>query len=346
MEALLDMNTDELKMLMAELGQPSCRAAQLFKGFSQGKAPCEMSNIPSALVHKLGAIKMGGASILKKLVGKDGTRKYLFSLEDGNIVEGVLMQYRYGNTVCISTQVGCAMGCAFCASTLEGRVRNLRPGEMLAEVLCVNKDAEQDGLEKVSNIVLMGSGEPLDNFDNVVKFLHLLNAPEGLNISMRNISLSTCGLVDKIYSLAQLHLGITLSISLHAPNDDIRRQTMPVAKVWPIEKLIEAARMYVKTTGRRVIFEYTLIKGVNDSRDNATELAGRLRGMQCHVNLIPLNKVKERKFDKATDLQITEFEKRLRQLGISCSVRREMGSDIAGACGQLRRSSLGGEGEI
>ena len=343
MEALLDMNTDELKMLMAELGQPSFRAAQLFKGFSQGKAPCEMSNIPSALVHKLGAIKMGGASILKKLVGKDGTRKYLFSLEDGNIVEGVLMQYRYGNTVCISTQVGCAMGCAFCASTLEGKVRNLRPGEMLAEVLCVNKDAEQDGLEKVSNIVLMGSGEPLDNFDNVVKFLHLLNAPEGLNISMRNISLSTCGLVDKIYSLAQLHLGITLSISLHAPNDDIRRQTMPVAKVWPIEKLIEAARMYVKTTGRRVIFEYTLIKGVNDSRDNATELAGRLRG---HVNLIPLNKVKERKFDKATDLQIAEFEKRLRQLGISCSVRREMGSDIAGACGQLRRSSLGEEGEI
>lgn len=250
MEALLDMNTDELKMLMAELGQPSFRAAQLFKGFSQGKAPCEMSNIPSALVHKLGAVKMGGAGILKKLVGKDGTRKYLFSLEDGNIVEGVLMQYRYGNTVCISTQVGCAMGCAFCASTLEGKIRNLRPGEMLAEVLCVNKDAEQDGLEKVSNIVLMGSGEPLDNFDNVVKFLHLVNAPEGLNISMRNISLSTCGLVDKIYSLAQLHLGITLSISLHAPNDDIRRQTMPVAKVWPIEKLIEAARMYVKTTGR------------------------------------------------------------------------------------------------
>ena len=340
MTALLDMTLPQLKELMQSWGEPAFRAVQITQGLARGEAPCEIKNIPQSLRRRLEECPLGGAKIHKKLISADGTRKYLFMLEDGNIVEGVLMRYNYGNTVCISTQVGCAMGCTFCASTLEGKVRDLMPGEMLSEVLCVNRDAVQSGIGKVTNIVLMGSGEPLDNMDNVVAFLHLVNAPEGINIGMRNISLSTCGLVDKIYALAELHLGITLSVSLHAPNDEIRRRTMPVARAYSMEQLLEAARHYIKATGRRVIFEYTLIKGINDSRENAAELAGKLRGMQCHVNLIALNKVDERHLDSAEPAKMSVFEKTLRQHNISCSVRKERGSDIAGACGQLRRRYL------
>ena len=340
MTALLDMTLPQLKELMQSWGEPAFRAVQITQGLARGEAPCEIKNIPQSLRRRLEEYPLGGVKIHKKLISADGTRKYLFMLEDGNIVEGVLMRYNYGNTVCISTQVGCAMGCTFCASTLEGKVRDLMPGEMLSEVLCVNRDAVQSGIGKVTNIVLMGSGEPLDNMDNVVAFLHLVNAPEGINIGMRNISLSTCGLVDKIYALAELHLGITLSVSLHAPNDEIRRRTMPVARAYSMEQLLAAARHYIKATGRRVIFEYTLIKGINDSRENAAELAGKLRGMQCHVNLIALNKVDERHLDSAEPAKMSVFEKTLRQHNISCSVRKERGSDIAGACGQLRRRYL------
>jgi 23S rRNA (adenine2503-C2)-methyltransferase len=237
------------------------------------------------------------------------------------------------------------MGCVFCASTLEGKVRNLEPGEMLSQVLNINRDACEAGFGNLTNIVLMGSGEPLDNMDNVLKFFELVNCSEGINIGMRNISLSTCGLVDKIYMLAEKRLGITLSISLHAPNDEIRRKSMPIAKRYSIDQLIKATRDYVKSTGRRVIFEYTLINNLNDSIENAKELAERLRGMQCHVNLIPLNAVKERDLSASNRDNIAKFENTLTKLGISCSLRREMGSDISGACGQLRRRYLN-EGEL
>lgn len=337
---LLDMNVQELTDFVKSIGLPAYRATQIFQGFAQGKCIKEISNISNDLKIKLEEYGFGGVNIHEKLISKDGTRKYLFALEDGNIVEGVLMQYKHGNTVCISTQVGCAMGCTFCASTLGGKVRDLTPGEMLSEVLCVNRDAIQSGIGKLSNIVLMGSGEPLDNMDNVLKFFELVNCPEGINIGMRSISLSTCGLVDKIYKLAELKLGITLSISLHAPNDEIRKQTMPIAKKYSIQELVSAAREYVKQTGRRVIFEYTLIKGVNDSEENAVELSKLLKGMQCHVNLIPLNSVKERTLSASTANNVTMFERKLKELGTSCSVRREMGSDISGACGQLRRRYL------
>ncbi len=334
---LLDMNLQELTQFIKSMGLPEYRAKQIFQGFAQGKTLQEISNISKELKTTLEQYGFGGVKIYDKLISKDGTRKYLFALEDGNVVEGVLMQYKYGNTVCISTQVGCAMGCTFCASTLGGKVRDLTPGEMLSEVLTVNRDAVKSGIGKISNIVLMGSGEPLDNMDNVLKFFQLVNCSEGINIGMRNISLSTCGLVDKIYELAQLKLGITLSISLHAPNDEIRMRTMPIARKYSIEKLINAARNYVKQTGRRVIFEYTLIKGVNDSKENASELSNLLKGMQCHVNLIPLNSVKERKLISSDADSVALFEQELKKLGTSCSVRREMGSDISGACGQLRR---------
>lgn len=337
---LLDMSIDELKEYMVSIGQPQFRALQLFQGFAKGKTIDEMSNIPKQMREQLNDYGFGGVKIHDKLISKDGTRKYLFILQDGNIVEGVLMQYKYGNTACISTQVGCAMGCVFCASTLEGKVRNLEPGEMLSQVLTINRDAVESGIGNLTNIVLMGSGEPLDNMENVLKFFQLVNCPEGINIGMRNISLSTCGLVDKIYLLAEKRLGITLSISLHAPNDEIRKQSMPIAKRYNIEQLIEATRAYVKATGRRVIFEYTLIKDLNDSVENAKELASRLKGMQCHVNLIPLNSVKERNLSASNHDNILQFENTLKKLGISCSLRREMGSDISGACGQLRRRYL------
>ena len=269
----------------------------------------------------------------------DGTEKYLYELDDGNLIEGVLMRYHHGNTLCLSTQIGCPMGCAFCASTLEGCVRSLTPAEMLGQIIAVNRRLNGDG--RVGNVVLMGSGEPLDNYDNVMKFLRLMNDARGLNMSLRGVSLSTCGLVPNMYRLADEGLPVTLSVSLHAPNDEIRRKLMPVARAYAMEDVLAACRNYVDKTGRRVIFEYAMVGDMNCEMAHADELAHRLRGLQCHVNLIPLNEVKERDALKApTPAQVERFMKRLEERHISVTRRREMGDDIQGACGQLRRHTL------
>lgn len=340
---LFSMDIQEMETLMMGLGQPRFRGRQVFEWLSRGEKPEGMTNLPKVLREKLGALAQDGAVIDEKRVSaKDGTVKYLFALSDGNLVEGVLMRYRYGNTLCISTQVGCNMGCAFCASTLEGCVRNLTPGEMLSFVTAVEKDCppEEGRSRSVTNIVLMGSGEPLDNYDNVLKFLRLVSAAEGMNISPRNISLSTCGLVEKMERLAAEAPHVTLSVSLHAPNDEIRNRLMPVNKAYPMEKVLAAAREYAEATGRRVIFEYALIKDVNAGQKQAVELASRLRGTNCHVNLIPLNHVEERNLMGVTRAEAEQFANWLEQRGVSATVRREMGTDIEGACGQLRRRVL------
>ncbi len=340
---LSDMNQEELQALMTSLGEPKFRAAQVYAWLSKGCRPQEMQNLPKSLRSRLDMIPYGGAEIYETRVSeKDGTRKYLFSLEDGNLVEGVLMRYNYGNTLCISTQVGCRMGCAFCASTLEGCVRNLHPGEMLGFISCVEKDVPpaEGSVRTVTNIVLMGSGEPLDNYDNVVRFLRMVSDPNGKGISPRNISLSTCGLVPLIYRFMQEAPHVTLSVSLHAPNDRIRDQIMPVNKAYPVAELLGAAKAYADTTGRRVIFEYALIDGLNADESAAEELASRLRGINCHVNLIPLNHVEERQLRGVTRKQAEQFAQWLEKRRVSATIRREMGADIQGACGQLRRSVL------
>lgn len=332
----------ELEELFSSWGEPKYRARQVFEWISRGANPRDMTNIPKSLREKLDTLPFGTVETVKRLVSqKDGTVKYLFKLHDGNLIEGVLMKYKYGNTLCISTQVGCNMGCAFCASTLEGCARNLEAGEMLFEVLAVEnekeKDEKADGQRRVTNIVLMGSGEPLDNYDNVVRFLKLVSEQGGICISQRNISLSTCGLVDKIKRLPNDGIHVTLSVSLHAPNNEIRSKLMPVNRAYPIETVLNAAKEYADKTGRRVIFEYSLIKGVNDGKEHAIELSKRLRGMNCHVNIIPLNSVKERNLTGTTRREAQDFCKMLGKMNISATVRREMGADIDGACGQLRR---------
>ena len=340
---LADMTKEELLELMSSLGEPKYRASQVYAWLSKGCRPQEMSNLPKSLRDRLSLIPYGGASIFETRISeKDGTRKYLFSLEDGNLVEGVLMRYNYGNTLCISTQVGCRMGCAFCASTLEGCVRNLQPGEMLSFISCVEKDVppEEGEARTVTNIVLMGSGEPLDNYENVVLFLKMVSDAEGKNISPRNISLSTCGLAPLMRRFMQEAPHVTLSVSLHAPNDLIRSQIMPVNKAYPIGEVLAAAKDYADTTGRRVIFEYALIDGLNADESAADELARRLRGINCHVNLIPLNHVEERHLQGVTRRQAEQFAQWLEKRRISATIRREMGADIQGACGQLRRSVL------
>ena len=264
----------------------------------------------------------------------DGTRKYLVKLDDGNIVECVAMFYKHGITVCISCQVGCAMGCKFCASTIGGRVRNLSAGEILDQVICVQKDVG----ERISNIVMMGIGEPLDNFDNVIKFLKNVNHEHGLNIGYRHISLSTCGLVDKIYKLSEYNFPLTLSISLHAPTDEIRKKIMPVANKYSIEQLFEACRKYIENNSRRISFEYAIIKGVNDSKECALILAEKVKNMLCHINLIPVNNVEENEFVKPDKVGINKFKAVLESKGINVTVRRELGSDISASCGQLRRA--------
>ena len=337
---LTSMSIPELAGLMEELGQPKFRARQVFEWISRGKRPQEMTNLPKELRDKLDTLHYGGASIYDKRVSaKDGTIKYLFQLEDGNIVEGVLMSYHYGNTMCISTQVGCRMGCAFCASTLEGCIRNLEAGEMLSFIACAEKDVPHgdDKKRTVTNIVLMGSGEPLDNYDEVVKFLRLVSAPEGMNISPRNISISTCGLVPKIDELARRNLQLTLSVSLHAPNDAVRDRIMPVNKAYPSQELIEACRRYYDATSRRISFEYAMIAGVNDSRENAKELLRRMKGLPCHFNLIPLNHVEESPLKPSSREAVALFQKTLEDGGIPATVRRTLGGDIDASCGQLRR---------
>ncbi len=346
-DCLLGYSLPELEVWLKEQGEKAFRAKQLYGWLQKGADFDEMRNLPATFRDKLKETERAqGVSIIKTLRSeKDGTEKYLFSLHDGNVVEGVLMRYHYGNTLCISSQVGCRMGCAFCASTLEGRVRDLTPGEMLGEVVTVNALHSEGDKRGVTNIVMMGSGEPLDNYDNVIKFLKLVSAPEGLNISLRNISVSTCGLCDRMDELAQLKLPITLSISLHATTDEARQKIMPVAKKYSVSRLLKACRDYVDIVGRRIVFEYALIEGVNTSLEDADRLADLLRGLLCHVNLIPLNDVKERNLSAPSQKGIEAFQKRLEERGISVTRRREMGADIEGACGQLRRKHLETEGQ-
>ncbi len=341
---LLSMDSGELlEWVTEELKESKFRAGQIAQWLNRGAEIDEMTNLSAALRTRMKEMAVANpVTIHKSFRSKlDGTEKFLFQLTDGNLIEGVIMRYHYGDTLCVSTQVGCRMGCAFCASTLEGRVRNLTAGEILGQVVAVNRYIQhEEAGRRVHNIVLMGSGEPFDNYDNVVKFLRLVNSPSGLNISMRNISLSTCGLVGRIYDFAREGLPLTLSLSLHAPNDEIRQKIMPVAHAYAYEDVIAACRHYSEVTGRRVVFEYALIRDVNCEVRHAEELARRLRGMRCHVNLIPLNDVPERKLMAPSRQTVEAFLKRLELKKISATVRREMGADIDGACGQLRRSYL------
>jgi len=342
---LLSMTFEELSDWMKAQGEAKFRAKQLYDWLQRGAEFDEMSNLAKPLREKLKAEAIANPIVIREVfVSKlDGTEKYLYELPDGNIIEGVLMRYHHGNTLCLSTQVGCRMGCAFCASTLEGCVRSLTPGEMLGQIIAANRRLNGDG--RVGNVVLMGSGEPLDNYDNVVKFLRLMSDERGLNMSLRGVSLSTCGLVPNMYRLAEEGLPVTLSISLHAPNDEVRRKLMPVAKAYKMDEVLDACRNYIDKTGRRVIFEYALVGDTNCELSQADELARRLRGMQCHVNLIPLNEVKERGLKAPTQAQVEAFMKRLEERHISVTRRREMGDDIQGACGQLRRHALGKDQE-
>ena len=320
------MDSVELEQLLIEMGEPKFRAKQLFEWIHGKHAAdfAEMTNLPRT-------------EAVRKLVSqKDGTRKYLFALENGSVIESVLMKYEYGNTVCISTQAGCRMGCQFCASTLDGVERNLTAGEMLSQVYEIQKDCG----ERVSGVVLMGSGEPLDNYENVLKFLRLINDRKGQNMGQRHITLSTCGLIDKIYELAEENLQITLAVSLHAPNDGIRNSIMPISRANPMDTLLSACRAYAEKTKRRITFEYAMMQGVNDSDACARELAGRLRHMLCHVNLIPVNDVKERAFVKSSDERVRRFAAILQDNSVETTVRRRLGSDIDAACGQLRRGYL------
>ena len=336
---LKDLTFDELELFLKENGEPKFRAKQIFSWLHKGVVSFEeMTDISKrtaqTLSEKCFISKLG---IREKYVSKiDGTVKYLFSLEDGNCIESVVMRYKHGLSLCISSQVGCRMGCGFCASTIGGLYRNLTAGEILNQVIFAKKDVG----ERISNIVMMGIGEPLDNYDNVIKFLHNVNNPHGLNIGYRHISLSTCGRVDGIYRLAEEELPVTLSVSLHAPNDEIRNAIMPVNRKYPVDKLIKACRDYIKKTSRRISFEYSLISGVNDSTENAKELAGLLKGMLCHVNLIPVNHVEERDFHKGKREDIERFARTLNNLGINATIRRELGSDISASCGQLRKKVL------
>ena len=334
------MNITELEDLLKELGEPKFRAKQIFDWLHAKQVDSfeEMTNLSKGLREKLSeTASINGVEIVRKLVSQiDGTRKYLFALSDGAIIESVLMKYEHGNTVCISTQVGCRMGCKFCASTLDGVERGLTAGEMLSQIYAIQKDCG----ERVHGTGLMGSGEPLDNYDNVVKFLRLINDPKGQNMGQRHITLSTCGLVDRMYDLAEEDLQITLAVSLHAPNDGIRTQTMPIAKVYSMDKLLQACRDYADKTKRRITFEYALIHGVNDGDEHAWELVKKLRDMLCHVNLIPVNDVKERNYVKSTADRVKRFAGILNENGVETTVRRKLGSDIDAACGQLRRSHM------
>ena len=337
---LSDLTFVEMQDYVKGLSLPAFRGEQLFDAIYSGKTLDEISNLPKG-IKEIVAKDYPKYKIAKKFVGKDETEKYIIEYEDGNIVECVLMKYKYGYTICLSTQVGCRMGCKFCASTLGGRIRDLTAGEILAPVLLVNREKGGSRKErKITNVVLMGSGEPLDNYDNVIKFLELVTSAKGLNISERNISLSTCGIVDKIYALAELKKNITLTISLHATTDEKRREIMPIANKYSISEILKACKYYFEKTGRKIYFEYTLIKGINDSDKDAENLGKLLKGFLCHVNLIPLNPVKERSLVSTGRLFAYKFMDKLKERGVSATVRRTMGEDIEGACGQLRNKIL------
>ncbi len=337
MRDVKSMDLPEVTAFLKELGEPAFRGRQVFQWLHRGATSFdEMTNLSKALREKLAEnCYITVPKVERKQVsGQDGTIKYLWRLRDGNSVETVLMRYHHGNTVCISSQVGCRMGCAFCASTIGGKIRDLTPSEMLDQVLFTQMDSG----EEISNIVLMGIGEPLDNFDTVLRFLTLVNSPEGLNIGMRHISLSTCGLVEKIDKLAQYQLQLTLSVSLHAPDDETRSRIMPVNKSVGVEKLFETCRRYFEVTGRRISYEYAMIDGVNDSDWQADLLAKHLKGTPGHVNLIPLNEVAESPFHPSR--RIRQFQTRLEKQGVTATVRRKLGGDIDASCGQLRRKRM------
>ena len=336
---LKDLTYSELEDFLKENEEPKFRAKQIFSWLHKGVVSFEeMSDISKKTAEKLSEkCFISKLTIREKYVSKiDGTVKYLFSLEDGNCIESVLMRYKHGISLCISSQVGCRMGCAFCASTIGGLYRNLTAGEILNQVIFAQKDIG----ERISNIVMMGIGEPLDNYDNVIKFLKNVNDPLGLNIGYRHISLSTCGRIDGMEKLSREEMPITLSVSLHAPNNKIRNEIMPINKKYPVEELIKACREYIKKTSRRISFEYSLISGINDRPEDARELSLLLKGMLCHVNLIPVNHVEERNFHKGNKEEINRFAKLLNDLGINATIRRELGSDISASCGQLRKKVL------
>lgn len=332
------LTIEELTSEITQMGFPTFRAKQIYSWVQEKCVSSfdEMTNIPAVLRTSLSEkFSFFGCKINTKLVSKiDGTVKYLFELHDGEYVESVVMKYKYGYSICVSSQVGCKMGCTFCASAIGGFVRQLSAGEMISEVFTAQKDL---GV-KINHLVLMGTGEPLDNFDNVMRFIELLTDEKGQNMSIRHISLSTCGIVPKIYELADKKLGLTLSVSLHAPNDEIRSKSMPVNLRYNIDELLSACQYYENKTGRRISFEYAMIKGLNDSDGAATELASRLKGSLCHVNLIPVNNVSERNYEKSTLDRQKRFADILEKNGITATVRRTLGSDINASCGQLRAS--------
>lgn len=337
---LKSMNFNQVKMVMEELGEKAFRAKQIYDWMHTKLVDNfeEMTNLSKALRDKLSDnFELTSLNVVDKRESvKDGTCKFLFELSDNRVIESVLMKYKHGNSVCISSQVGCRMGCRFCASTLGGLERNLTPAEMLDQIYKIQKLSG----ERVSNVVLMGTGEPLDNYDNVLQFIQLLTDENGLNISQRNITVSTCGLVNRIRDLASEEFQITLAISLHAPNDKVRKEIMPIANKYTINEIIDAVTFYYNKTGRRISFEYSLVEGVNDSEDNAKELIHVLRGLNCHVNLIPVNPIKERDFKQTQMRFVQNFKNILEKNRINVTIRREMGSDIDAACGQLRKSYM------
>lgn len=331
---------EELQKEMATIGEKAFRAKQIYEWLHVKLVDHfdEMTNLSKALREKLEEnYEILPVVMLERQISQiDGTNKFLFRLYDGNVVESVLMKYKHGNSICVSTQVGCRMGCKFCASTIGGRIRDLSSGEILAQIMVAQRYLG----ERISNVVLMGSGEPLDNFDNVIKFLKLVNAEYGLNIGQRHITLSTCGIVPKIIELADLNLSITLAISLHAFSDEKRRVIMPIANKYTIAEILDACKYYMNKTGRRITYEYSLVSGVNDSKEDARSLSKLLKDMNGHVNLIPVNEIKENTLKRPSKKTIEDFEGILKAHGIEATVRREMGSDINAACGQLRRSYL------
>ena len=334
---------EELTEFVKELGEKPFRAKQLYQWMHVKLAESldECTNLPKSLKEKLSEYSTYTSLKTVKMLesGIDGTRKYLFGLDDGNVIESVLMKYHHGNSVCISSQVGCRMGCRFCASTLDGLTRNLRPSEMLDQIYRIQRSTG----ERVSNVVVMGSGEPMDNYDNLIRFIRLLSDENGLNISQRNITVSTCGIVPKILKLAEEGLSITLALSLHAPDDETRKTLMPIANSYSLSEVLPACKEYYKKTGRRLTFEYSLVQGVNDNLDEAKRLTALLKDMQGHVNLIPVNPIKERDFKQSNRDAIDAFRGYLEKHGINVTIRREMGRDIGGACGQLRKSYLSEE---
>ena len=339
MKNIKDYNLEELKKEMIELGEKAFRAEQIFKWVHQEKVKTfeEMTNLSLELRKKLEEnYTMCNYKILKKQESKDGTIKYLFDVLDGNAIETVLMRYHHGNSICVSSQIGCKMGCKFCASTGINFIRSLTSGEIVEQIIAV----EQDTGEKISNVVFMGIGEPFDNYDNVVNAIKIINNPKGLNIGARHISISTSGIVPKIYQLAEENIQCTLSISLHATSNEKRSSMMPVNNAYPIEELMKTCKEYIKKTNRRISFEYALAKDNNDNLQDAKELVKLLKGMLCHVNLIPINKIENGKFDKSSNENIMKFRDYLNDHGIVATIRRELGSDIDAACGQLRRKEL------